>query len=89
MKAKSKHEKDPKLNASGSSRTRPRAELFECVVPKPSKERACYTFVVDQPTFKLWVKVMKVRYWIDFGSCEEFNVKWDCATTIMGQLIKG
>ena len=86
MKAKSKHEKDPKLNAGGSCRPRPRAELLDSVVPKPSKEGACYTFVVDRPTFKLWVKAMKVRYWIDFGSREEFNVKWDCTTNNNGTI---
>ena len=86
MKAKSKHEKDPKLNAGGSSRPRPRAEPFDSVVSKPSKEAACYIFAVDRPTFKLWVKVMKIRYWIDFGSREEFNVKWDCATNNNGTI---
>ena len=50
MKAKSKHEKDPKLNPGGFGRPRPHAELFDSVVPKPSKEGACYTFVVDRPT---------------------------------------
>ena len=29
---------------------------------------------------------MKVRYWIDFGSREEFNVKWDCTTNNNGKI---
>ena len=29
---------------------------------------------------------MKVRYWIDFGSREEFNVKWDCTTNNNGTI---
>ena len=29
---------------------------------------------------------MKVRYWIDFGSREEFIVKWDCAMNNIGTI---
>ena len=83
MKAKSKHKKDPKLTAGSSGGPTPRAES---VVPKPSKEGACFSFVVDRPIFKLWIKALKVRYWIDFGSREEFNVKWDCATNSNGTI---
>ena len=61
---------------------------FDAVVPKSSKDGMVYTFVVDSPTSNLCVKVSKLRYWIDLGVREEFNVKWDSDTNNNGTIMK-
>ena len=78
-------------DAEMPARSRPRGAEFEeaaTAVPKPSKEGAAYTFVVDRSKFNLWVKALKLRYWMDFGSRDEFNVKWDCEKNKSGVMLK-
>ena len=78
-------------DAEMPDRSRPCGAEFEeatTVVPKRSKEGAAYTSVVDRSKFKLWVKALKLRYWIDFGACDEFNIKWDCEKNKSGVMLK-
>ena len=90
-KVKSKNEKDSGMDVVQTTcRLRPSgvSGKFDAVVPKSSKDGVAYTFVVDRPTFNLWVKAIKLRYWIDLGVREEFNVKWDSDTNDNGTVTK-
>ena len=90
-KVKSKHQKDSGMDVMQTTcRLRPSgvSGKFDAVVPKSSKDRVACTFVVDRPTFNLGVKAIKLRYWIDLGVREEFNVKWDSDTNDNGIVTK-
>ena len=90
-KVKYKHEKDSGMDVVQTTcRLRPSgvSGKFDAVVPKSSKDGVAYTFAVDRPTFNLWVKAIKLRYWIDLGVREEFNVKWDSDTNNNGTVTK-
>ena len=43
---------------------------------------------MDRSKLNLWVKALKLRYWMDFGSRDEFNVKWDCEKNKSGVMLK-
>ena len=63
-KVKSKHEKDSRMDVVQTT-CGPRpcgvSGKFDVVVLKSSKDGVVYTFVVDRPTFNLWVKAIKLR----------------------------
>ena len=89
-KVNSKHEDSGMDVVQTTCRPRPSgvSVKFDAVVPKSSKDGVVYTFVVGRPTFNLWVKVIKLRYWIDLCVREEFNVKWDSDTNDNGTVMK-
>ena len=72
-------------DAEMPARSRPRGADFGT---ETFKEGASYTFVVDRSKFNLWVKALKLRYWMDFGSRDEFNIKWNCEKNKSGVMLK-
>ena len=46
--------------------------------PLLSRDDACYQFICSYQRYPVWVKVLKLRYWLDFGDREDsgYLVKW-------------
>ena len=45
-------------------------------VPSFLKEGVAVTFECRDGRFQLWLQALRIRYWVDFGNKEEYNVKW-------------
>ena len=53
-----------------------------------SANRGVYTFLVSPVRYSLWLKALKIRYWLDFGSSKDFEVVWHNVNVDAGFLIE-
>ena len=45
--------------------------------PLRSEEGAAWTFICDKKErFQLWAQALEVRYWLDYGERQEYDVEW-------------
>ena len=65
----------PKFQNGGSATNSNGNASSSGEVPSFSKGVAV-TFECRDGRFQLWLEALKIRYWVDFGNKEEYNVKW-------------
>ena len=51
-------------------------------------ELATHLFICENERFLLWSIVIKLRYWIDLGSTEKYNVSWVKSRNKSGAILK-
>ena len=66
----------PKFQNGGSATNSNRNPSSSEEVPSFSKEGVAVTFECRDGRFQLWLQALRIRYWVDCGYKEEYNVKW-------------